>query len=73
MKLGQPLSTYLPGTATRVERGGALCARLDGFDLHGQLAFGAGERARIERLMRYSLLSTFRVDRDREYPLHGAV
>ncbi|MFM2415360.1 MAG: hypothetical protein RL385_83 [Pseudomonadota bacterium] len=42
MKLGQPLSTYLAGAVTRVERGGALCARFDGFDLHGQLAFGAG-------------------------------
>ena len=45
MKLGQPLSSYLASAATRVERGGALCARLDGFNLHGQLAFGAGERA----------------------------
>jgi hypothetical protein len=53
VKLGQPLSSYLRNAATRLERGGQLCARLDGFDLHGQLAFGAGERARIERLVRY--------------------
>ena len=41
MKLGQPLSAHLASAATRVEHGGRLCARLDGFDLHGQLAFGA--------------------------------
>jgi hypothetical protein len=53
MKLGQPLATHLASAASRVERGGPPCARVDGFDLHGQLAFGAGERTRIERLVRY--------------------
>jgi Putative transposase len=53
MKLGQPLATHLASAASRVERGGLLCARVDGFDLHGQLAFGAGERTRTERLVRY--------------------
>jgi hypothetical protein len=53
VKLGQPLPSYLAGASTRLARGGPLCARLDGFDLHGQLAFGAGERTRIERLVRY--------------------
>jgi Putative transposase len=52
MKLGQPLATHLASAASRVERGGPPCARVDGFDLHGQLAFGAGERTRIERLVR---------------------
>ncbi|MEO7134900.1 MAG: transposase, partial [Vicinamibacterales bacterium] len=34
-------------------RAGALCARVDGFDLHGRVAFGAAERARLEELVRY--------------------
>jgi Putative transposase len=53
IELGQPLATHLASAASRVERGGPLCARVDGFDLHGQHAFGAGERSRIERLVRY--------------------
>jgi hypothetical protein len=68
MKLGQPLSTYLASAATRVERGGALCARLDGFDLHGQLVFGAGERARIERLVRYCARPPLANDRLEKLP-----
>jgi hypothetical protein len=36
---------------------------LDGFDLHGQLAFGARERARIERLVRYCARSPLANDR----------
>jgi hypothetical protein len=68
MKLGQPLSNYLAGAATRVERGGALCARLSGFDLHGQLAFGAGERASIERLVRYCARPPLANDRLEKLP-----
>jgi hypothetical protein len=28
-------------------------ARVDGFDLHGRVAFGAAERERLEELVRY--------------------
>jgi hypothetical protein len=37
----------------RVARGGMLCTHLDGFDLHGRVAFGAAQRDRIEELVRY--------------------
>jgi hypothetical protein len=68
VKLGQSLSSHLASAATRLARGGALCARLDGFDLHGQLAFGAGERARIERLVRYCARPPLADDRLRKLP-----
>src|SRR4051794_32741840 len=68
MQLGQSLSSYLAGATTRVERAGALCARLDGFDLHGQLAFGAGERARIECLVRYCARPPLANDRLEKLP-----
>jgi hypothetical protein len=35
------------------ERGGQLCARVDGFDLHGRVAFSARQRERLEELVRY--------------------
>ena len=33
--------------------GSSLCARVDGFDLHGRVAFGAADRERLEELVRY--------------------
>lgn len=67
-KLGQPLARHLASAATRLERAGALCGRLDGFDLHGQLAFGAGERARIEQLVRYCTRPPLANDRLEKLP-----
>jgi len=53
MKLGASLARHLASARERVERGGPLCARVDGFDLHGRVAFGAGDRTRLEELVRY--------------------
>ncbi len=53
MKLGQPLRAHLASAPERVERGGLLCAQVDGFDLHGSVAFAANQRARLEKLVRY--------------------
>ena len=53
MKLGMSLSRHLRSASERVERGGQLCARIDGFDLHGRVAFGAANRERLEELVRY--------------------
>jgi hypothetical protein len=53
MKLGMPLSRHLQSAAERVARAGQLCARIDGFDLHGRVAFGAADRTRLEELVRY--------------------
>jgi hypothetical protein len=47
------LHNHLAVAATRVERAGLLCAQLDGFELHGRVAFGAGQPDRIEELVRY--------------------
>ena len=40
MKLGQTLRAHLSSAPDRVQRGGMLCAQIDGFDLHGRVAFG---------------------------------
>jgi hypothetical protein len=53
MKLGMSLSRHLRSASERVERAGHLCARIDGFDLHGRVAFGAADRPRLEELVRY--------------------
>jgi hypothetical protein len=53
MKLGMSLPRHLASARERVERAGPLCARIDGFDLHGQVAFGAGDRERLQELVRY--------------------
>jgi hypothetical protein len=53
IKLGVPLKQHLATAMQRVARGGMLCAHLDGFDLHGRVAFGAAQRDRIEELVRY--------------------
>jgi hypothetical protein len=52
-RIRQMLASHLAGAPARVERAGLLCAQLDGFDLHGRVAFGADQRARIEQLVRY--------------------
>jgi hypothetical protein len=41
LKLGTSLAQHLASAYERVEGAGWLCARLDGFDLHGRVAFGA--------------------------------
>jgi hypothetical protein len=46
-------STYLASARERVELGGMLYANVDGFDLHGRIAFGAKQRERLEELVRY--------------------
>jgi hypothetical protein len=53
MKLGLSLSRHLASAGERVERAGPLCARVDGFDLHGRVAFGAADRERLGELVRY--------------------
>jgi Putative transposase len=53
MRLRDPLKSYLASAPERVTRGGLLCAHVDGFDLHGRVAFGAHQRARIAQLVRY--------------------
>jgi hypothetical protein len=53
MKLGMSLSRHLASAGERVARAGVLCARIDGFDLHGRVAFGAADRERLEELVRY--------------------
>jgi hypothetical protein len=53
IKLGVPLAKYLASARERVQRGGTLCANIDGFDLHGRIAFGAAQRERLEELVRY--------------------
>lgn len=46
------LSRHMALARERVERAGRLCARVDGFDLHGPGAFGAADRERLEELVR---------------------
>ena len=53
LKLGTSLAQHLASASERVEGAGWLCARLDGFDLHGRVAFGAADRKRLEELVRY--------------------
>jgi Putative transposase len=53
MRLRDPLKAYLASAPERVTRGGLLCAHVDGFDLHGRVAFGAHQRSRITQLVRY--------------------
>jgi hypothetical protein len=53
IKLGVPLVKHLASARERVERGGMLCASIDGFDLHGRIAFSAVQRERLEELVRY--------------------
>jgi hypothetical protein len=53
IKLGVSLARHLATAPQRVERGGQLCARVDGFDLHGRIAFSAQQRERLEELVRY--------------------
>ncbi len=53
IKLGVPLARHLATVQERIERGGQLCASVDGFDLHGRVAFGAQQRERLEELVRY--------------------
>ena len=53
IKLGVSFSRHLATAHERVERGGRLYARVDGFDLHGRAAFGATDRARLEELVRH--------------------
>jgi hypothetical protein len=63
IKLGVSLKRQLATAHQRVERGGILCAQLDGFDLHGRVAFGAAQRDRIEELVRYCARSPLADDR----------
>jgi DNA-directed RNA polymerase subunit RPC12/RpoP len=63
IKLGVPLSRHLATAQERVERAGRLCARVDGFDLHGRVAFGAADRARLEELVRYCARPPLAYDR----------
>jgi hypothetical protein len=53
VKLRTTLKLHLASAAERVQRGGLLCANVDGFDLHGRVAFGATQRQRLEELVRY--------------------
>jgi hypothetical protein len=68
IKLGVSLSQHLATAPERVERGARLCARVDGFDLHGRVAFGAADRARLEELVRYCARPPFAYDRLTERP-----
>jgi hypothetical protein len=63
MKLRVPLSDYLASAPERLERGGLLCARVDGFDLHGRVAVGAFQRQRLEELVRYCARPPLSYDR----------
>jgi len=45
MEIRDPLKAHLASAHGRVTRGGLLCAHVDGFDLHGRVAFGAHQRA----------------------------
>ncbi len=75
---GMPLSQHLASARERVERAGRLCARVDGFDLHGRVAFGAADRARLEELpagasrRARGVLSSFRARADRSRGAHLA-
>jgi len=40
-----------------------LSANVDGFDLHGRIAFGAAQRERVEELLRYCALPPLANDR----------
>jgi hypothetical protein len=68
MKLRDPLKAYLASAPGRVTRGGLLCAHVDGFDLHGRVAFGAHQRARITQLVRYCARPPLANGRLRELP-----
>jgi len=68
MKLGVPLARHLASAPERVERGGLLCARVDGFDLHGRVAFGADQRKRLEKLVQYCARPPLANDRISKLP-----
>jgi hypothetical protein len=63
LKLGTSLAQHLASAYERVEGAGWLCARLDGFDLHGRVAFGAADRKRLEELVRYCVRPSLAYDR----------
>lgn len=63
IKLGISLAQHLAEAASRVERGGRLCAQVDGFDLHGRVAFGPADRKRLEELVRYGARPSLARDR----------
>jgi hypothetical protein len=63
VKLGTSLARHLASAYERVEGAGWLCARLDGFDLHGRVAFGAADRKRLEELVRYCARPPLAYDR----------
>jgi hypothetical protein len=68
MKLGGTLQRHLESAHARVERGGLLCARIDGFDLHGRVAFGAQQRMRLEKLVQYCARPPLANDRLEKLP-----
>ncbi len=68
MKLGMPLARHLTSAPERVERGGLLCARVDGFDLHGRVAFSANHRQRLEQLVQYCARPPIASDRLSKLP-----
>jgi hypothetical protein len=53
VKLRTSLAAHLASARERLERGGLLCANVDGFDLHGRVAVSASQRQRLEELVRY--------------------
>jgi Putative transposase len=68
MKLRDPLKAYLASAPDRVTRGGLLCAHVDGFDLHGRVAFGAHQRSRITQRVRYCARPPLANGRFKELP-----
>jgi hypothetical protein len=63
IKLGTSLAQHIAFAHERIESGGWLCARLDGFDLHGRVAFGAADRKRLSELVRYCARPPLAYDR----------
>ena len=68
MKLGVPVTKHLASAPQRVQRGGLLCAQVDGFDLHGRVAFGPTQRHRLEQLVQYCARPPLANDRLEKLP-----
>jgi hypothetical protein len=68
MKLGVPVVAHLATAHQRLHRGGLLCAQLDGFDLHGRVAFSPTQRRRLEQLVQYCARPPLANDRLQSLP-----
>lgn len=53
VRLGGTWKQAMDGAESRTKRAGLLCADLDGFSLHANVALAAEQRDRLERLLRY--------------------